>query len=96
MSGFKTEQNGDFIFTAIWEHQRQAAGQNDKIEAPTVSAESWEMNFKLQHTPQKIQSCPDFSDDEEIPFTETAEVRVTITAVGEEHRFVDFNRMSGN
>jgi len=70
--------------------------KNGDIEDPTVSTE-WEMTFKIQETPEKLESCAEFSDDDEEPVTETAEIRVSITEDEEEgSKFVDFTRISGD
>jgi len=94
--GFKTENFGAEIFVPIWEHHRQKTNENESIEDPKVSAESWEMTFKIEETPEKLESCADFSDDDEEPVTETAEIRVSITEDEENDKFVDFTRLSGD
>jgi len=69
---------------------------NGDIKDPTVSKD-WEMTFNVQETPEKLEKCEEFSDDDEEPVTETAEIRVSITEDKEEgSKFVDFTRMSGD
>jgi len=55
------------------------------------------MTFKIEETPEKLESCADFSDDDEVPVAETAEIRVSVTEDQEEgNKFVDFTRLSGD
>jgi hypothetical protein len=54
------------------------------------------MNFPVQETPEKLEACEDFSDDDEEPVAEKAEVRVSITKNEDGEQIVTFNQTAGS
>ena len=54
------------------------------------------MTFPVQETPEKLEACEEFSDEEEEPTTENAQVRVTITKNEEGQQVVTFNQTDGS
>ena len=54
------------------------------------------MTFSVQETPEKLEACEEFSDEEEEPITEKAQGRVTITKNEEGQSIVTFNQTEGS